>query len=258
MKTTNSISIKTREEIEVLRDAGRILAAIIEELQRFLTWGITTRQVDQEAERLMRERGVLPAFKGYRGFPGCICVSVNEEVVHGIPKERLLREGDVVSLDVGVIYKDYYADTAITVGLGKISPGVNKLLDVTRQSLYKGIDQVWAGNHLSDISHAIQTYVESHHFAVVRDFVGHGIGRSLHEDPEIPNFGAPHEGPILKEGMVLAIEPMVNMGTWQTRIREDGWTVVTQDGRPSAHFEHTVAVAASGAEILTQILQEHG
>ncbi len=254
MKTVKSITIKLPGEIEILRDAGRILAEIVAQLQVSLTWGITTRQVDERAEQLIRERGVLSAFKGYRGFPGSICMSVNEEVVHGIPGNRILREGDIVSLDVGIIHKGYYADMAITVGLGKISPGLNKLLDITRQSLYKGIEQARTGNHLSNISHAIQTYVESHYFSVVRDFVGHGIGRSLHEEPEIPNFGAPHEGPILKEGMVLAIEPMVNTGTWHTKIQEDNWTVVTRDGRPSAHFEHTVAVTASGPEILTEVL----
>lgn len=254
MKTVKSITIKLPGEIEILRDAGGILAGIVAQLQRSLTWGITTRQVDEMAEQLIRQNGVLSAFKGYRCFPGSICISVNEEVVHGIPGNRILREGDIVSLDVGIIHKGYYSDMAITVALGKIGPALNKLLDTTRQSLYKGIEQARAGNHLSDISHAIQTYVESHCFSVVRDFVGHGIGRSLHEDPEIPNFGAPHEGPILKEGMVLAIEPMVNTGTWHTRIQEDGWTVVTQDGRPSAHFEHTIVVTASGPEILTEVM----
>jgi len=253
MKTTNSISIKTAQEITILRDAGKILAEIVEDLKRSLKEGITTRDVDQAAEKLIRQRGVLPAFKGYRGFPGCVCVSVNEEVVHGVPGNRLLRSGDIVSLDVGIIHKDYYSDTALTVGIGVVRDALKKLLDVTSQSLYKGIEQARAGNHLSDISHAIQTFVEANHFSIVRDFVGHGIGRNLHEDPEIPNFGPAHNGPILKEGMVFAIEPMVNMGTWQTRILDDGWTVVTQDGQPSAHFEHTVAITAKGPEILTRI-----
>ncbi len=236
-----------------MRDAGKILAEIVEDLKRSLKEGITTRDVDQAAEKLIRQRGVLPAFKGYRGFPGCVCVSVNEEVVHGVPGNRLLRSGDIVSLDVGIIHKDYYSDTALTVGIGVVRDALKKLLDVTSQSLYKGIEQARAGNHLSDISHAIQTFVEANHFSIVRDFVGHGIGRNLHEDPEIPNFGPAHNGPILKEGMVFAIEPMVNMGTWQTRILDDGWTVVTQDGQPSAHFEHTVAITAKGPEILTRI-----
>ena len=253
MKTTNSISIKTAQEIVILRDAGKILAEIIEDLKRSLKEGITTREVDQVAEKLIRERAVVPAFKGYRDFSGCVCISVNEEVVHGVPGNRLLRAGDIVSLDVGIIYKEYYSDTALTVGIGTIRDALKKLLDVTGQSLEKGIEQARAGNHLSDISHAIQTYVEANHFSIVRDFVGHGIGKSLHEDPEIPNFGPAHNGPILKEGMVFAIEPMVNMGTWQTKILEDGWTVVTQDGAPSAHFEHTVAITAKGPEILTRI-----
>ena len=202
---------------------------------------------------MIRQRAVVPAFKGYRDFPGCVCISVNEEVVHGVPGNRLLRAGDIVSLDVGIIHKGYYSDTALTVGIGMIRDALKKLLDVTSQSLDKGIEQARAGNHLSDISHAIQAFVEANHFSIVRDFVGHGIGKSLHEDPEIPNFGPAHNGPILKEGMVFAIEPMVNMGTWQTKILEDGWTVVTQDGAPSAHFEHTVAITAKGPEILTRV-----
>ena len=252
MKTTSSISIKTAQEIAILRDAGKILAEISEDLKRSLREGITTREVDQVAEKLIRQRAVVPAFKGYRDFPGCVCISVNEEVVHGVPGNRLLRAGDIVSLDVGIIHKGYYSDTALTVGIGMIRDALKKLLDVTSQSLDKGIEQARAGNHLSDISHAIQTFVEANHFSIVRDFVGHGIGKSLHEDPEIPNFGPAHNGPILKEGMVFAIEPMVNMGTWQTRISGDGWTVVTQDGAPSAHFEHTVAIMAKGPEILTR------
>lgn len=252
MKTTNLISIKTAQEIAILRDAGKILAEISEDLKRSLREGITTREVDQVAEKLIRQRAVVPAFKGYRDFPGCVCISVNEEVVHGVPGNRLLRAGDIVSLDVGIIHKEYYSDTALTVGIGTIRDALKKLLDVTSQSLDKGIEQARAGNHLSDISHAIQTFVEANHFSVVRDFVGHGIGKSLHEDPEIPNFGPAHNGPILKEGMVFAIEPMVNMGTWQTKILEDGWTVVTQDGAASAHFEHTVAITAKGPEILTR------
>ncbi|MBI5025102.1 MAG: type I methionyl aminopeptidase [Candidatus Omnitrophica bacterium] len=252
MKTANSISIKTAQEIAILRDAGKILAEISEDLKRSLREGITTREVDQVAEKLIRQRAVVPAFKGYRDFPGCVCISVNEEVVHGVPSNRLLRAGDIVSLDVGIIHKEYYSDTALTVGIGTIRDALKKLLDVTSQSLDKGIEQARAGNHLSDISHAIQTFVEANHFSVVRDFVGHGIGKSLHEDPEIPNFGPAHNGPILKEGMVFAIEPMVNMGTWQTKILEDGWTVVTQDGAASAHFEHTVAITAKGPEILTR------
>ncbi len=254
MKTTSSISIKTQEELRILREAGIILSAITRELKCSLTAGIATRAVDVEAERLIKRHGVTPAFKGYRGYPGCVCVSVNDEVVHGIPGSRILKEGDIVSIDVGIVHNDYYADTAVTVGIGNISAELRRLLDVTYQALYKGIEHARADNHLSDISHAIQEFVELCHFSVVRDFVGHGIGRHLHEDPEIPNYGPPHNGPVLKEGMVLAIEPMVNAGVWQTRILEDGWTVVTKDGKPSAHFEHTVAITAQGAEILTEEL----
>ena len=252
MKTESPISIKMPDEIRILREAGKILSAVVKELTGFLKSGVTTKEVDSKAEKIMKEANVLPAFKGYRGFPGCICLSVNHEVVHGIPSELVLKNGDIVSLDVGIIYQGYYSDTAVTIGIGKITPELQKLLDVTKQSLFKGIEQAQVDNHLSDISHTIQKYVELNHFSIVREFVGHGIGRKLHEEPEIPNFGAPHQGPILKEGMVLAIEPMVNMGTWQTRIQSDGWTVVTQDGLPSAHFEHTIALTKRGPEILTR------
>jgi methionyl aminopeptidase len=252
MKTGNSIRIKTKNELAVLREAGKILAEIVAELRCSLKSGITTREVDIRAGGFIRERNVIPAFKGYRGFPGCVCVSVNDEVVHGIPGERVLKAGDIVSLDVGIVHKGYYSDAAVTVGIGKINKELEALLDVTCQSLYKGIEHARVDNHLSDISHAIQEFVESNRFSVVRDFVGHGIGRDLHEDPEIPNFGPPHNGPILQEGMVFAIEPMVNLGGWQTKVLSDGWTVVTYDGKPSAHFEHTVAITAHGPEILTE------
>ncbi len=250
MKAT-SVSIKTPEELQILREGGKVLAAIINELRKIIRPGIKTKEIDQQAENLINRYHVLPAFKGYRGFPNCACISVNEEVVHGIPSERLLNNGDIVSVDIGIIYKDYYVDTAVTIAIGRIKPELQKLLNVTREALFKGIQQVRVGNHLSDISHAVQKYVESNGFAIVRDFVGHGIGKNLHEDPEIPNFGEPHQGPLLREGMVLAIEPMVNLGTWRTKVGGDGWTVRTQDGKFSAHFEHTVAVAQKGPEILT-------
>lgn len=252
MKTGNSIRIKTKSELAVLREAGKILADIVSELQCSLKSGVTTRDIDIRAEALIRARGAIPAFKGYRGFPACVCTSVNDEVVHGIPGPRILKEGDIVSIDVGIIHKGYYSDMALTVGIGRISKELEDLLDVTRRSLYKGIEQARVNNHLSDISHAVQDFVESHRFSVVRDFVGHGIGRELHEDPEIPNFGPAHNGPVLREGMVFAIEPMVNLGAWQTKVLGDGWTVVTCDGKPSAHFEHTVAITADGPEILTE------
>ena len=252
MVKQTAISIKSQEELEIMREAGKILAGVIHELKGVLKPGVTTLEVDQKAEDLISQAQVIPAFKGYRGFPGCACMSVNHEVVHGIPSDRILKDGDIVSMDVGIIYKDYYADTAVTVAIGNISPELEKLLDVTNTSLYKGIEQAKPENRLSDISAAIQKYVEKFNFSIVKEFVGHGIGKNLHEDPEIPNFGAPHQGPVLKPGMVFAIEPMVNVGSWQTRILDDGWTVATMDGKPSAHFEHTVAITADGPEILTE------
>lgn len=251
MKKGNAIILKTPEELQILREGGKILAAVIKELKLIVKADITTRQVDRQAEKLINKYNVLPAFKGYRGFPGCICISVNNEVVHGVPSDRIIKEGDAVSLDVGIIYKDYYVDTATTLSIGRIRPELRKLMDVTLEALFKGIEQARVNNHLSDISHAIQKRIEADGFSAVRDFVGHGVGRNLHEDPEIPNYGPAHEGPILKEGMVLAIEPMVNMGAWQTKVQGDGWTVVTKDGKPSAHFEHTVAITEQGPEILT-------
>ena len=255
MNQTSKIGIKTKEEIRVLRDSGRILSAIVKELKCSLKAGMSTQDIDILAENLIRDFGVVPAFKGYRGFPGCVCISINEEVVHGIPSGRILVDGNIVSLDIGIIFNNYYSDMAITVGIGTIRPELKKLLDVTRESLYKGIEKIRENNHLSDISHAIQSYVEANGFSVVRDFVGHGIGRMLHEEPEIPNFGEPNKGPILKEGMVFAIEPMVNLGDWQTKILNDRWTVVTKDEKPSAHFEHTVVITKDTPEILTE---EHG
>ncbi len=250
--TTNRIKLKSAAEIDILRKAGKILSSIIEELKGSLTVGTTTRAVDIQAEALMKKYDVRAAFKGYHGFPAAVCISVNEGVVHGIPGERVLKEGDIVSLDVGIIHAGYYSDTAVTVPIGRVDPEVQRLLRVAQASLVKGIEQARCGNRLSDISYAVQSYVELHRFSVVRDFVGHGIGKELHEDPEVPNYGPPHQGPVLKEGMVLAIEPMVNMGTHRTKVLGDGWTVVTQDGQPSAHFEHTVVIAANGPEIFTK------
>ncbi len=245
------ISLKTQDELVILREAGGILAKIIRELTCSLKPGMTTRELDQEAQKLIEKYQVKPAFKGYRGFPGCACISINEEVVHGIPGNRVILEGDIISIDVGIVHKGFYSDTAVTLGVGKIDDKLQHLLDVTYQALLKGIAKAKVGNHLSDISHEIQTYIESQHYSVVREFVGHGIGRNLHEDPEIPNFGPAGNGPVLKAGMVLAIEPMVNVGRWPTKILKDGWTVVTEDGKPSAHFEHTIAVTQGEPEILT-------
>ena len=252
MAADSSISIKTPEELVIMREAGAILAAVVTDVKCSLKSGMTTREIDRRAEEIIRDRKVIPAFKGYRGFPGCVCLSINDEVVHGIPGDKVLKEGDIVSLDMGVIHKGYYSDTAVTVGIGSIKKELQKLMDVTYESLCEGIKQACVDNHLSDVSHAIQKYVEGNGFSVVREFVGHGIGKHLHEDPEIPNFGPPHRGPVLKEGMVLAIEPMVNLGRSQTIILDDGWTVATEDGKPSAHFEHTVAIKKDGPEILTK------
>lgn len=252
MAADSSISIKTPEELQVMREAGSILASVVNEIKCSLKSGVTTREVDQKAEALIKAHKVIAAFKGYRGFPACVCLSINEEVVHGIPSDRVLKDGDIASVDIGIIHKGYYSDTAVTVGIGTVKKELQRLMDVTVESLHEGIDQARVGNHLSDISYAIQKYVEANQFSVVREFVGHGIGKHLHEDPEIPNFGPPHKGPVLKEGMVLAIEPMVNLGKAPTKILNDGWTVTTEDEKPSAHFEHTIAIGKETAEILTK------
>lgn len=235
----------------MLRKAGKILSAVLKEVSSSVKPGMTTRQVDLLTDSLIEAQGCRAAFKGYRGFPASACISINQEVVHGIPGDRVIKPGDIVSIDVGLIYQDYYADTALTIVIGTVGTEVQRLVDVTREALLKGIDQVRVGAHLSNISHAVQCYAESHGCAVVRDFVGHGIGKHLHEEPEILNYGPPNCGPILKQGMVFCIEPMLNLGTWETKILEDGWTVETADGKPSAHFEHMVAVGKNGPEILT-------
>jgi methionyl aminopeptidase len=251
-KTSQGIRLKNANEVDILRKAGKILSSIVVQLQSSLTSGMSTKDIDLKAEELIRQNKVISAFKGYRGFPGVTCISVNEGVVHGIPGKRTIKDGDIVSVDIGIIYEGYYSDTAVTVPVGKISTETQRLLDVTRASLDRGIEQARVGNKLSDISFAVQSFVEMHGFSVVRDFVGHGIGRELHEEPEIPNYGRSGEGPELKEGMVFAIEPMVNMGTHRTKILNDGWTVVTEDGKPSAHFEHTIVITSKGPEILTK------
>lgn len=245
------IPIKSEEDLKMLQKSGKILSKIMRRLQKFIRAGVSTVEIDRLAEKLIKEENAISAFKGYNGFPANICTSVNEEVVHGIPGQKMLKDGDIISLDAGINYKGYISDVAITLPVGRIDPKVKKLLEVTRNALSQGIKQARVNNHLSDISYAIQTYVESQGFQVVRQFVGHGIGYSLHEDPQIPNFGLPHQGEVLKKGMVFAIEPMVNMGTWECKILDNGWTAVTKDGFPSAHFEHTVAITESGPEILT-------
>jgi len=245
------IPLKSKSDLAMLRESGRILAEVIFELEKSVVPGITTAEIDRVAEELISRRKVVPAFKGYRGFPAVACVSVNEEIVHGIPGSRIIRDGDNVSIDLGVNYRGYFSDAAVTVIAGTPLPDMARLVGVTRQALYEGIKAAMVGCRLGDVSHAIQKFVERNGFSVVREFVGHGIGRQLHEEPEVPNYGMPGRGPLLKEGMVLAIEPMVNMGTWRSEILDNGWTAVTGDRLPSAHFEHTVAVTDQGPEILT-------
>jgi methionyl aminopeptidase len=245
------IPLKSEQELAMLKKSGKILGKAMQRLQGFIKPGVMTSEIDRLAAELLKQEGAVPAFKGYRGFPANICTSINEEVVHGIPSDRVLKEGDIISLDLGVDYQGYFSDAAVTLPVGRINAQVKKLIEVTKKALSEGIKQAKQDNHLSDISYAIQTYVEGHGFSVVRQFIGHGIGCSLHEEPEIPNFGRPHQGPLLKSGMVLAIEPMVNMGSWECRILENGWTAVTKDGLASAHFEHTLAITDKGPEILT-------
>ncbi|MGZ4162537.1 MAG: type I methionyl aminopeptidase [Tumebacillaceae bacterium] len=243
---------KSNVELDLMREAGRIVALTHKELQQAVRPGITTKELDQIADDFIRKQGALPSFKGYHGYPGSICASVNEEIVHGMPGKRVLAEGDVISIDIGANIHGFHGDSAWTWGVGQISETAQKLLDVTETSLFKGLEQARDGNRLTDIGHAVQTYVESQGFSVVREYVGHGIGQQMHEDPSIPNYGPPGRGPILKTGMTLAIEPMVNVGTHKTRTLQDNWTVVTADGSLSAHFEHTVAVTENGPEILTK------
>lgn len=247
------IILKSKSEIEKMRLAGHIVAEVLQEVSQAARPGITTLELDALAERGIRSRGAIPAFKGYRGFPNSLCVSVNDQVVHGIPSKRRLMEGDIIGLDLGAIWDGYYGDAAVTVPVGQISPASERLLVITKEALYAGINEVKSGKHLSDISHAIQTHAESQGYGVVRTFVGHGIGTALHEEPQVPNFGPPGRGPRLRVGMVLAIEPMVNIGDADVEILDDGWTVVTADGKWSAHFEHTVAITENGSEILTML-----
>jgi len=245
------IPLKSEKDLEMLRNSGKILAKVLEKIQGFIKPGISTAEINNLAEGLVSGENAVPAFKGYKGFPASICTSINEEIVHGIPNGRKLKEGDIISLDLGINYEGYFSDAAITLPVGEVNSKKKKLIEVTKDALYEGIRQARPENHLYDISYSIQNYVEKNGFSVVKQFVGHGIGYSLHEEPEIPNFGMPHEGPILKYGMVFAIEPMVNMGTWESEILNNGWTAVTKDRLPSAHFEHTVAITEKGPEILT-------
>jgi methionyl aminopeptidase len=246
------IELKSAREIGLMRRAGHILSEVMQRLRTTVKAGMTTLEIDADVEEFIRSKGARPAFKGYRGFPATVCISINEEVVHGIPSaQRHVKEGDIVGLDLGCIVEGYYADCAFTLAVGEVPSRVQELLDVTRESLELGIVECRPGRRLSDVSHAIQTHVERHGFSVVRAFVGHGIGRALHEEPQVPNFGDPGRGPQLRPGMVLALEPMVTMGSWEVRILDDGWTAVTKDGSLAAHFEHTIAVTESGPEVLT-------
>jgi methionyl aminopeptidase len=246
------IVLKSEREIALMRRGGHILADVVALIRDMVKPGMSTLEVDEEVESFIRAQGAVPAFKGYRGFPATVCISINEEVVHGIPSaHRRIKEGDIVGLDLGCIVEGYYADCAITLAIGDVPPKVQRLLDVTRESLDLAIQECRPGRRLSDVSHAVQAHVERHAFAVVRAFVGHGIGRALHEDPQVPNFGDPGRGPQLRPGMVLAIEPMVTMGGWEVKVLDDGWTAVTRDGSLAAHFEHTIAVTDAEPEVLT-------
>ena len=249
------VQIKSKSEIEQMRRAGAIVAQVLYEIADLVKPGATTADLDLFAQMRTKELGAKPAFKGYHGFPATLCVSVNEEVVHGIPaQKRVLCNGDIVGIDFGVILDGWFGDSARTFPVGEISPDAMKLIEVTEKSLHLGIEQAKPGNNLFDIGHAIQKYVESFGYSVVREFVGHGIGRSLHEDPQVPNFGIRGKGMLLKPGMVLAIEPMINAGRPEVKVLADGWTAVTVDRKLSAHFEHTIALTESGCEILTKVI----
>ncbi len=248
------IILKSLDEIKRMAEACHIVAEVFGEIRKIIAPDITTKEIDEFADSYITSKKARPAFKGYRGFPASLCASVNEEVVHGIPSSlRRLKSGDIISLDIGVYYKGFYGDAAITFPVGEPDDIAKRLLKVTEDALYKGIGNAVAGNKVFDISYAIQDYVEKSGFSVVRNFVGHGIGRELHEEPQVPNFGKKGEGPLLREGMTLAIEPMVNVGDWEVKILSDGWTAVTKDGSLSAHFEHTIAITSDGPLILTKL-----
>jgi methionyl aminopeptidase len=247
------IILKSKDEIQRMAEACRIVAEVLEKIKKIVSPEITTMELDEFAESYIRSKGASPAFKGYKGFPASLCTSINEQVVHGIPSSTKLREGDIVSLDLGVYYKGFYGDAAMTLPVGDTTPKAKKLLSVTEESLYMGIENAVIGKRISDISSAIQKHVESEGFSVVRNFVGHGIGRGLHEEPQLPNFGVPGEGPAIMEGMTFAVEPMVNAGSFEVSILNDGWTAVTKDNTLSAHFEHTIAVTSNNPVILTKL-----
>lgn len=247
----SSITLKNPAEIETMRRAGSVVFGALELAEREIKPGMTTAELDKLIEEYIRSRGAAPAFKGYQGYPASACISINDEVVHGIPGKRVIKEGDIVSVDVGSLIDEYYGDSARTIAVGEISKEKQRLMDSTRSSLEAGIDKARKGNKLGQISAAVQQVAEAAGYGVVRQLVGHGIGRQMHEEPQVPNFGSPDEGPVLQPGMVLAIEPMINMGTYNVKTLPDGWTVVTSDGLPSAHFEHTVAITEDEPDILS-------
>lgn len=247
------IYLKSSNEIDIMRKAGRIVAETLAKIEEEIKPGITTKDLDRIAEEYIVSCGARPSFKGYHGFPATLCTSVNEEIVHGIPGDRVLQQGDIVSIDCGAFFQGFHGDAARTFPVGRISPIAQKLIDVTRESFFKGLEFALIGNRVGDISHAIQSYVEPHGFSVVRDYVGHGIGKEMHEEPPVPNYGKPGRGPKLAKGMVLAIEPMINLGVYAAKEKPDGWTVVTCDGKMSAHYENTVAILENGPELLTII-----
>ena len=246
------IEVKNDSELQKMREAGKVTAAVLKLMTELVKPGVSTWELDAAAEKTIRSFGATPLFLGYYGFPGSICASVNEEVVHGIPKkDRILKSGDIISIDTGARLDGFCSDAAITLGVGEVSDEAQRLMDITKKSLYKAIGQVKPGKRLGDVEHAVETFAKQNGVGVVRDYCGHGIGRNMHEEPSIPNFGKPGTGPLLEKGMVLAIEPMLTAGTYRVRELDDGWTVVTADGKYAAHFEHTVAVTANGSEIFT-------
>ena len=245
------ISIKSEREIELLRIAGNIVHETREYLKPFIKEGITTKELDQLAEDFIRSKGATPSFKGLNDFPGTICASINQEVVHGIPSKRRLRNGDIISIDIGACYHGYHGDSAWTFAVGEVSPKKLELMEHTKESLFKGLEQIKPGNRIGDISHAIETHAKKYNLGVIRELVGHGVGTSVHEEPDVPNYGEAHHGPVLKEGMVLAVEPMLTLGRRDICILDDDWTIETIDNSPAAHYEHTVVVTKDGYEILT-------
>ena len=245
------IYIKTREEIELMRESALMVSRTLGIIAKEVKPGVTPKFLDKIAEEFIRDNGGVPAFKGYRGFPATLCISINEAVVHGIPTDKALNEGDIISVDCGVKKNGFYGDHAYSFAVGVVKPELQKLLEVTKESLYKGIEQCIAGNRIGDISYAVQNYAEKHGYGVVRELVGHGLGKSLHEDPEVPNYGKRGDGPKIKDGMVFAIEPMINLGTKNVKQLNDGWTIITADGKPSAHFEHDVAIVDGKPDVLS-------